>query len=349
MLSSCWPSLCRRGAVRGPVRRRLKNAVSTRAFRQTGTAAGKWRSARSRTSKPRTRQPWRSGRSGSRQTPSDACSRADGTTLGSTAGNKDGSEMTTSTASYLKRLLPVWAVGALGVLALWLQEPPAALLEQAPQLRDLPVAGVKALLLLNPLLIMTALAAIGAALAHRVGLRSRPGRRPARRNRAGAGTAGGPWRRRHTGRRRRRPGRLARRGMEACHGPGPGRTPWPALAIGMLYGGLAEEVMMRWGVMSLLAWALWRAGRRSSASETQPSRRVVWAAIGASALVFALAHLPAVAQSAPLSPALVARTLALNALGGIVYGWLYWRRGLESAMLAHASTHAGLALVRAVA
>lgn len=106
---------------------------------------------------------------------------------------------------------------------------------------------------------------------------------------------------------------------------------------------------MRWGVMSLVAWALWRLRHRSSAVATRPSHRVMWTAVGVSAVVFALAHLPAVAQSAALGPALVARTLALNALGGVVYGWLFWRRGLECAMLAHASTHAGLALVRAVA
>ncbi len=256
--------------------------------------------------------------------------------------------MTTSTPGYWRRFLPVWAVGALGVLALWLQEPPAALLEQAPHLRDLPAAGVKALLLVNPLLILTALAAIGAALGHRIGLRSRLAGNPhaelapaqallaglgvavvlAGADAALAGSLGQAW------------GRVVAEARAA--------SPGPALAIGMLYGGLAEEVMMRWGVMSLAAWALWRLARRASAAATQPSHGVMWAAIGVSALVFALAHLPAVAQSVPLTAALVARTLALNALGGVVYGWLFWRRGLESAMLAHASTHVGLALARAV-
>lgn len=257
--------------------------------------------------------------------------------------------MTNPTPSYWKRFLPVWAVGVLGVLALWLQEPPAALLERAPQLRQLPVAGVKALLLVNPLLIMTVLAAIGAALAHRVDLRSRLAGHPhaelapvqallaglgvavvlAGADAALAGSLGEEWR------------RVVAQAQSA--------PPWPALAIGMLYGGLAEEVMMRWGLMTLVAWGLWRLGQRSSAATTRPSHRVMWAAIGLSALVFALAHLPAVAQSAALTPALVARTLALNAIGGVVYGWLFWRRGLECAMLAHASTHVGLALARAVA
>lgn len=259
--------------------------------------------------------------------------------------------MPTVTSSYLRRFLPVWATGTLGVLALWLQAPPAALFEQAPQLRDLPLAGVKALLLVNPWMLMTAFAAIGAALAHRVALASRLAGHthaelaPAQALLAGLGVAvvlagadaaladslGPSWR------------EVMARAQAAPQGP--------ALLIGMLYGGLAEEVMMRWGVMSLVAWALWRVSRRSAAPlcATPPSPGVMWTAIGVSALVFALAHLPALAQSAPLSPALVARTLALNMLGGLVYGWLFWRRSLESAMIAHASTHVGLALARAIA
>jgi uncharacterized membrane protein len=31
----------------------------------------------------------------------------------------------------------------------------------------------------------------------------------------------------------------------------------------------------------------------------------------------------------------VARTIVLNSLGGLVFGWLFWSLGLESAMMAH--------------
>jgi membrane protease YdiL (CAAX protease family) len=33
----------------------------------------------------------------------------------------------------------------------------------------------------------------------------------------------------------------------------------------------------------------------------------------------------------------VGRTILVNAAAGLVFGWLYWRRGLEVAMLAHFS------------
>ncbi len=249
---------------------------------------------------------------------------------------------------FLRRFAPVWAAGALGVLALMLQPPPAELLAQAPALRALPDIGLRALLLLNPLLLMTALAAIGAALAHRVHLRSRLAGdadatvAPGQALLAGLGVAvvlagvdaavldalGEAWR------------RAVDQARSAPQGP--------ALAIGVLYGGLAEEVMMRWGVLSLVAWAIVRLRRTPAAASAPPSAGTMGAAIVIAALVFAAAHLPATARIAPLDAALVARTLALNMLGGVVYGWLFWRRGLESAMLAHATTHVGLAIGRAV-
>jgi hypothetical protein len=113
-----------------------------------------------------------------------------------------------------------------------------------------------------------------------------------------------------------------------------------ALTVGMLYGGLTEEVLMRWGVMSLVAWTLQRVLARGALSDAG-----WWAAIAAAALIFAAGHLPALAALAEPTPALVGRTVLLNGLAGLVYGALFWRRQLESAMLAHATTHVGFWLL----
>ena len=53
------------------------------------------------------------------------------------------------------------------------------------------------------------------------------------------------------------------------------------------------------------------------------------------AVLFGLGHLPATAALLPLTPAVVARAVVLNGIAGVVFGWLYWRRGLEAAMVAH--------------
>ncbi|ELZ32418.1 Abortive infection protein [Halogeometricum pallidum JCM 14848] len=97
--------------------------------------------------------------------------------------------------------------------------------------------------------------------------------------------------------------------------------------------------MLRFGLMSVLAFVGWRVtGRRTDG----PRPVVMWAAILVSAILFGLGHLPALAQSVDLTPALIARTVLLNAVAGILFGWLYWRRSLEAAMVAHASFHVPL-------
>jgi hypothetical protein len=114
------------------------------------------------------------------------------------------------------------------------------------------------------------------------------------------------------------------------------------LAAGMLYGGIVEELLLRWGIMTLIVWLGWRLVQGGRGT---PRAGLVFAAAVISALLFGVLHLPGLAGQIPLTPLLIARTVGLNALGGIVYGWLYWRRSLEAAMLAHAATHIGFALV----
>lgn len=110
---------------------------------------------------------------------------------------------------------------------------------------------------------------------------------------------------------------------------------------GILYGGITEELISRWGAMSLFVWLGWKIFQRRQA---QASSTIVIAALVLSAILFGVLHLPAAAAFTPLNEWLIARTILLNALAGIVYGWLFWRRSLESAMLAHAATHVFLSI-----
>jgi hypothetical protein len=116
----------------------------------------------------------------------------------------------------------------------------------------------------------------------------------------------------------------------------------------LLYGGIAEEVLLRWGLMSALVLAAWRLAARS---EAQPPRGCFVAAIIVSAGLFAIGHLPILFLLAPAAGVeLVLLVLAANLVPGLLFGWLYWRHGLEAAMLAHAGAHLaatiGLALLQ---
>ncbi len=115
------------------------------------------------------------------------------------------------------------------------------------------------------------------------------------------------------------------------------------LGMGMLYGGITEELLLRWGVMSFLVWLGWKLLGRSSHS---PSRLIVWMAIILSAILFGIGHLPALATMVPLNTIVVVRTIFLNAIGGLIFGWLFWRYSLEAAIVAHAFGHVGFFVIR---
>ena len=107
----------------------------------------------------------------------------------------------------------------------------------------------------------------------------------------------------------------------------------------ILYGGVSEEIITRFGIMTFLVW-LWHKITESLADS------VYWTAILLSALVFALGHLPAAFQlDAALNFMSVTYLILANTAGGIVFGYLYWKQGLESAIIAHAFTHVVLQVV----
>ncbi len=115
------------------------------------------------------------------------------------------------------------------------------------------------------------------------------------------------------------------------------QTSQPAAWKGFLasfYGGIAEEILLRLFVMSFFVWL---GHFVSKTAEGKPTAAVIWIANILAAVLFGLGHLPALAPLVPLTPLVIARTVVLNGLLGIVLGWLYWKRGLEAAMVSHFS------------
>jgi hypothetical protein len=106
------------------------------------------------------------------------------------------------------------------------------------------------------------------------------------------------------------------------------------LPVSLFYGGFTEEIIFRWGLMALLAaWAM----------AFVPQKVAVWIGVGLSALLFACAHLPAVAlEAGSLTVGVVYRTLIWNVLLGLLFGAAFARGGLEAAMGTHFSFHIGV-------
>jgi len=246
------------------------------------------------------------------------------------------------TTTFAKRFWPLFAVGLVGVLALPLTLPAyveAQLVAAAP---GVPLGLLRALTLIQPALLLALAAAIGAALAHRLGLTSHI---------AGVNVRGGFA--------REAPvaigsgllvGALIVLADRLAFGSGAGastsgRSIVEELLGGVFYGGLTEEIVMRWGLLSLAARLGFRLLRRPLDTH---SPGIFAIAIVVTAFAFGAAHLPAASVVTPLDRVVVARIVSLNGLAGIVYGVLFWRRSLEAAMTAHVATHVAFALARLV-
>ena len=269
-------------------------------------------------------------------------------------GSEGAPESATTARRFGERFWPLFLLGLAGIAALPFVLFPtlrANTPELPPGAPTFSLSAWVALSMVNPLLLVTAAVAIGAALAPKLGFRSHVAEHGFSRltlarlrdEWRGAALIGivvsllivgldvlfqpmlGPaWTE-----------AVARLGRES--------SPFGEFASGVFYGGLTEELMLRWGFLSAVTWVIRRVVQRG---RELPATGVLVAAVAVSALVFGLAHLPAAAAISPLTPMLVVRVILFNAIPGIAYGLLYWRRSLEAAMVAHASTHIGFALLR---
>lgn len=246
---------------------------------------------------------------------------------------------------FWKKFTPLFIAGAAGVVTLipTASALVARQLEQIPNPPPLPLPVITALSLVQPTLLLAGAVAIGAAFAHRLGLRShivekavanQPLLPALRADLPIAATLGGL-------------GfgmililDLAFRPLLGAAGQALSQvqqhtTIWGVLSA-LLYGGITEELLLRWGLMTLLVWIGWRLVQRS---QGLPRPAIVWSAIVLAAVLFGLGHLPATSMLVPLTPLIVTRAILLNGVLGVLFGWLYWQRSLEAGMMAHAAFH----------
>ncbi|MFC4358381.1 CPBP family intramembrane glutamic endopeptidase [Halobium salinum] len=273
-----------------------------------------------------------------------------------TGSREDRGSRGSRAAGFLKRFGAMYALGLTGVVALGL-----AVAGVIPGVVGLPtVPGVDPALLavaavLNSALLLAVAVAVGVALTPRVGLRSHllawvgGGTAPERRLREEVPLAAGV-------------GALTFAvvaGIDLLSRPFLGgltptvptdSTGAAAALVGslpfrLLYGGVTEELLLRFGFMTLVLWALWAVARRLGDRTGAPDSGVAWASIVVAALLFGVGHLPAAATITALTPAVVAVVVGLNAVAGVGFGWLYWRRSLEAAVVGHAAFHVVLVAV----
>lgn len=112
---------------------------------------------------------------------------------------------------------------------------------------------------------------------------------------------------------------------------------WAGL-LASFSGGMTEEVELRLFLLSFLALGLRYLRDWTCAARTAPlPPAVFWTANVIAAILFGLGHLPVTAALVPLTAPIIVRAIVLNGIVGLLAGYLFWRRGIEMAMLCHFS------------
>lgn len=95
--------------------------------------------------------------------------------------------------------------------------------------------------------------------------------------------------------------------------------------------GILGEIMFRLFLMTLLVWL-----KRKCFSIVHDDRFAVWVGIVLAGILFGVAHLPIIpALGLALTMSLVTKVIIINAVFGIIFGYMYWRYSLVTAILTH--------------
>ncbi len=100
--------------------------------------------------------------------------------------------------------------------------------------------------------------------------------------------------------------------------------------LGLIPAAFNEEVYMRLFLLSGIVILLKKFFKTLNLST------VMWVSILFTALLFGLGHIATfVHEITPATPLLILRIVILNGISGILFGLLFWKKGFETAMLAH--------------
>lgn len=103
--------------------------------------------------------------------------------------------------------------------------------------------------------------------------------------------------------------------------------------LASFYGGISEEIVMRLFFMTIIL----RIINKFYKGKIIKNKIAVWLAIIIASVIFGLGHLPITWSLTTITPVVVIRAILLNGVGGVIFGWLYRKKGLESAIIAHFS------------
>lgn len=108
-------------------------------------------------------------------------------------------------------------------------------------------------------------------------------------------------------------------------------APWK-LVLASVDAGVQEELFSRLFLVNILAWL---GGLVWHEQDGRPTQAILWSAILLSALVFGWGHIDDKLTIPGAAWDDLATLMAVSTLYGVIFGVLYWRLGIECALLAH--------------
>jgi hypothetical protein len=111
--------------------------------------------------------------------------------------------------------------------------------------------------------------------------------------------------------------------------------------IKAFYGGIFEELCLRLLAIPLIAILIFSIEKTiSQKMDWAPRKPVMWLAISLVALLYGCANLAVATQySQPFTIYIAVRVLLTHSILGLAFGWCFWRKGIEAAILAHLTTN----------
>ncbi len=98
------------------------------------------------------------------------------------------------------------------------------------------------------------------------------------------------------------------------------------------YISIVEEVILRFFLVTLFVWISWKIKKTS---EGLPTNTGIWLSILLVSVIYGIVYLSGISSSIDSSLMLAIGIIILNLMAGSIFGWLYWKKGLEAAILAN--------------
>ncbi|ETA69462.1 CAAX amino terminal protease family [Methanolobus tindarius DSM 2278] len=96
------------------------------------------------------------------------------------------------------------------------------------------------------------------------------------------------------------------------------------------YIGITEEIVLRFFLMTFLVWITWKIKKNSEGKATEIG---AWISILLVTLLYSTIYVFLSRET--MDPALVMRIAVFNGMSSMVFGWIYWKKGLEYSIISN--------------